>query len=300
MDDKYAELARRFDELTAARAERHRLTASRGRLAPQLREAEGETARLRAAWEKECGDVRRLEGASATRAWAALRGGLDDRLARERAEEEASAFALRRAEQQLERARSEDEALAAQVRALGDLDHGYEETLAEVHRLAQEPGAGALRERSAEAGRQLEDLRWRRELEEAIGAGGEAQRALGEALAELRSAGGWSAYDTFAGGGMLSSLLKHDRLDRATSLLDGAAGALQAFSRELADVELPGIDAPLVDELSRGLDIWFDNFVTDLMVSQRISAARRQVEQALAQVEQTVATLRERRAALGD
>lgn len=57
----------------------------------------------------------------------------------------------------------------------------------------------------------------------------------------LGNAGGWSAWDTFAGGGMLSSMLKHDELDRATEHLDRAAAALQRFSRELADVELPGV-----------------------------------------------------------
>lgn len=298
--DRYGQLADRFDTMTAARAERQRLTARRANLAPQLREAREEAERLQRELDKEAGDVRRLErSASPTRVWAAMRGGLDDRLTRERAEAEAAQFAFERAQETLRRLEDEDAGLAGQVAGLGDLDSGYEETLAEIHRLAQEPDAGALRERSAEAGRQLEDLRWRRELDEALEAGQQTTEALEEAQKQLGTASAWSAYDTFAGGGMLSSMLKHDRLDRATSLLDEAAASMQRFSRELADVELPGLDAPLVDELSRGVDIWFDNFVTDILVGQRIDKARSQVDEALDTVAETMDTLRRLRQDLG-
>ena len=296
----YTDIADRFDSMTAARAELQRLTARRHNLAPQLREARGEVERLRAAWQKEAKDVTRLEGrTSPTRVWAAVRGGLDEQLTRERAEEEAAAFQLQRAEEQLARLGQEDEALRTSLEALGDVDAGYEEVLAEVRRLADEPDASLLRDRAVEAGRQLEDLRWRRELDEAIEAGGQAEAALRGARKKLGDAGAWSAYDTFAGGGMLSSMLKHDRLDKATSLLDEAAAAIQKFSRELADVELPGVDVPLVDELSRGLDIWFDNFVTDIMVSQRINQATGEVDRAIAAVGETLATLRKLRSDLG-
>ena len=92
--------------------------------------------------------------------------------------------------------------------------------------------------------------------------------------------------------------MKHDRLDKATALLDEAAAAIQRFSRELSDVELPGVDVPLVDELSRGLDIWFDNFVTDLMVGQRIKQAKDEVDHAIQAVEETMVRLRALRANL--
>lgn len=297
--DTYAALARRFDEMTAARAEHQRLATRRAHLAPQLREAREEVARLAGAHAEEAGDVTRLEGgASPTRVWAAMRGGLEDRLTRERAEAEAAAFALARAEEALGRLEREDGQLVAEQDRLGDTEAGYEATLAEVHRLAREPGAGVLRERAATAGQQLEDLRWRRELDEAIAAGQEARAALGAAKERLVSAKAWSAYDTFAGGGMFASMLKHDRLDKATALLDDAAGAMQRFSRELADVELPGLDAPLVDDLSRGLDIWFDNFFTDVMVSQRIAQADSQVADAIDAVDDTLETLQRLRAHL--
>ncbi|MFX0538549.1 hypothetical protein ACQBAT_13285 [Ornithinimicrobium sp. Y1847] len=297
--DSYAELAARFDALTEARAEHQRLTSPRGGLAPQLREAHEEVDRLRAAWDKEARDVRRLEGASPTRAWAAMRGGLQDRLGRERAEEEAAAYGLRRAEEHLAQLEREDASLVASLRRLGDVEEGYEVVLAQVRRRAEEPDAGVLRDRADEAGRQLENIRWRRELDEALEAGHAAHHALEAAWEQLGKAQNWSTYDTFFDGGMLASMMKHDRLDTATELLDRAAEAMQRLSRELADVDLPGLGAPIVDQLSRGLDIWFDNFFTDVMVGQRIKVAREDVGRALAKVEETIATLEGLRAKLG-
>lgn len=297
--DTHAQLAQRFDRMTEARAEHQRLTRRRAHLAPQLREAAEEVRRLGDAFDKEAADVHRLEGgASPTRVWAAVRGGLREQIERERAEAETVRFQLARAEEVLGRLREEDSRLEAARARVDEEQVGYEDTLAEVQRRAQDPDAAILRERAADAGRQLEDLRWRRELDEALTAGDEARAALLTAQERLGSAKAWSAYDTFAGGGMLVSMLKHDRLDRATEVLDRAAAALQLFSRELADVELPGLDAPVVDELSRGLDIWFDNFLTDLMVGQRISAASNQVAAAVAAVEDVLRTLRELRARL--
>ena len=59
--DRYAALARRFDELTAARAEHQRLASRLAGMEPQLREAEQEVHRLGATLQEERADVRRLE-----------------------------------------------------------------------------------------------------------------------------------------------------------------------------------------------------------------------------------------------
>lgn len=299
MSENHARLAERFDRMIQARGEHERLTARLAALAPQVREADGELDRLGAALQSERADVRRLEATSPSRLWASVRGDLTDRLERERAEEQVARYAYARALRQREVLGREVEELERRRAALGDVEKDYEETLAQVHRAGQGQDGAALRDRAAEAGRRLEDVRWRRELDEALGAGAEARSALLAARERLGSASGWSAWDTFAGGGLLSSMLKHEELDRATDHLDRAAEALQRFSRELADVELPGVAGPVVGSLSRGLDIWFDNVVTDLMVGERIARARRQVEEALEQVGATMSRLEQLRAGLG-
>ncbi|GIJ24957.1 hypothetical protein Vqi01_01190 [Micromonospora qiuiae] len=98
---------------------------------------------------------------------------------------------------------------------------------------------------------------------------------------KLDSASGWSTYDTFFGGGMMASAMKHSRLDDAAQAAARAERCLAALRTELADV--PGIDviAPrlAVGGLTRFVDIWFDNIFTDLAVRERITQAVHHVEQ---------------------
>ena len=65
-----------------------------------------------------------------------------------------------------------------------------------------------------------------RETEEAIGAGQEAHRQAQQVLDSLRSARGWGIYDLL-GGGMLSGLMKHSRMDRAQQQLADLGRALK-------------------------------------------------------------------------
>ena len=77
-----------------------------------------------------------------------------------------------------------------------------------------------------------------RETEEAIGAGQEAHRQAQQVLDSLRSARGWGIYDLL-GGGMLSGLMKHSRMDRAQQQLESLRQALlERFNRELKDMQV--------------------------------------------------------------
>ncbi|WP_101523545.1 hypothetical protein [Nocardioides houyundeii] len=108
------------------------------------------------------------------------------------------------------------------------------------------------------------------QLDEALTAADTAQRALGEAARELGSAGDWTTYDTFLGGGVFADLAKHHRLDRAGALMRHADAALRHLAAELADVQVAAVGEVGVPELTRTLDIWFDNIFSDWAVRDRI------------------------------
>ncbi|MGH3506893.1 MAG: hypothetical protein ACRDO2_06780 [Nocardioidaceae bacterium] len=134
-----------------------------------------------------------------------------------------------------------------------------------------------LTEIAAESG-ELAELR---QLDEAIAAGGRALGSLAALEEQLGTASGWSTYDTFFGGGMISTAIKHDHMDRAADLSREADAALRGFGRELGDVGLDGVDAALT--MSGGirfLDMWFDNIVTDLSVRSQIQSARERAQHA--------------------
>ncbi|WP_454117710.1 hypothetical protein [Microbacterium lacticum] len=147
-------------------------------------------------------DVRRIEGLSPSRLWATLRGDIDDQAARERADRDAAAEALAsvrgrrdQAQREVARARGHRSALEAD----GSPDERYAAALTDLERaLRDEPGAVAsdLRIIAADLGEGMAELR---EIGEAIAALDVTTQALERAFASLRSAGGWSTYETFRG-----------------------------------------------------------------------------------------------------
>lgn len=122
-----------------------------------------------------------------------------------------------------------------------------------------------------------------RERREAIQAGLRARSSLENALDALNSARGWGIYDML-GGGLISSLIKHSKMDKASGYIEAAKADLVLFSRELGDLrEFADVN------LSTG-DFWgfadwfFDGLFSDWMMQGRINDARRQVQDAILRV----------------
>ena len=120
-----------------------------------------------------------------------------------------------------------------------------------------------------------------REVREARSAGLQALESLERARKALDSARGWGIFDML-GGGTLSTLVKHSKLENARQYIDQAEYDLDVFRRELADIRLPDMR---IDGFLTFADFFFDGFLTDLLVQQRINDARRQIDQVCRQVE---------------
>ena len=125
------------------------------------------------------------------------------------------------------------------------------------------------------------DERMTREIRQARQAGIRAHNSLRQAQRKLSSARGWGIFDLL-GGGTVASLIKHYKLNDAQADMERARDDLAAFSRELRDVDMPGVD---VGPFLTFADVFFDSFLADLMVQSRISDARIQIDRACARVE---------------
>jgi hypothetical protein len=114
-----------------------------------------------------------------------------------------------------------------------------------------------------------------REIREAQDACEAALTSLGEAQRKVDSARSWGTYDTWFGGGLFSSLVKHNRIDEAEGYMRSVDDALNRLRRELADVHMDGaaIGGVGVTDLTRTLDVWFDNFFSDMAVQSRLNDA---------------------------
>ncbi len=236
-------------------------------------------ADLRAAHAAEELDVARLENLSLTRILASLRGARDDKVAQERAESDAARYRVLDAESRLDAVRREYETTRAQLKEMASAPTAYDTVLAEKERRLAESGdprGRRLLTLAEERGRLTDEVR---ELAEATEAAQTTGQALDRLSRTLDSASGWSTYDTFFGGGLLSSSIKHARLDEAAAQAAHADQCLVLLRTELADVEdapQRGLSIP-VDGMTRFLDIWFDNIFTDLAVRERILKASSRV-----------------------
>lgn len=112
-----------------------------------------------------------------------------------------------------------------------------------------------------------------KEKREAIDAGYRAINSLKTARDNLNSAKNWGLLDMF-GGGFFSTMLKHSKIDQARQNMEQAKYDLRNFSRELNDVNIAcDLNINIGDFLSFA-DYFFDGFVADWMVQDRINNAR--------------------------
>ncbi|MEQ7010758.1 hypothetical protein ABN028_31715 [Actinopolymorpha sp. B17G11] len=242
----------------------------------------------------EAKDVDALESFSPTRIWATLRGSRTDDLDRERAERDAASYAVAEAEARRDAAHRNAESVQAQLNGLGDVDDIHSRALAakEQWALTNDPALAASLEDIARQRGAL--IAARKETAEAYAAGKAASTLVEQAVEVLGKAESWSTFDTFLGGGLVTDMMKYNRMDEATDLLHRADVALGDFSRELADVGIAAIGGVQVDGMTRTFDVFFDNIFSDLAVRSRIQEAGRRAEtaskavrQALQQLEKT-------------
>lgn len=128
------------------------------------------------------------------------------------------------------------------------------------------------------------------EIREAIDAGNRALDALDEALGHLKTARGLGVWDML-GGGFLSSLLKHSKMDAAQGAMQQAEQELRNFSRELANVQMSLDFQVNFDGMTQFFDMFCDNFFVDWMVQDQIVQAQKQVADARQRVWEAVQQL---------
>ncbi|WP_107923896.1 hypothetical protein [Lysinibacillus parviboronicapiens] len=134
------------------------------------------------------------------------------------------------------------------------------------------------------------------EIKEAEEAGDFALTKLGQAAASLHSANGYSTWDTFFGGGLIATHLKHDALDKTESYLHNAQIALQRFQNELLDVQDMATKSLHIetDGFVKFADYFFDDIFSAWSVHSKISTAREQVSRVQDDVHNTIWRLQDK------
>lgn len=130
----------------------------------------------------------------------------------------------------------------------------------------------------------------RKEVLEAKVVANEVLGLLENVKKELKSAQTWGLFDII-GGGFFSSLIKHDKIDRAEYEIRQVQSGLIRLQKELGDINVT-LDAHLnISSFDRFLDIVFDNIFSDWMTQSKIRDSLKQVEQTIVEVQRVKATL---------
>lgn len=134
------------------------------------------------------------------------------------------------------------------------------------------------------------------EINEAIDAGNKALSTLTDAGYALHKAETYSTWDTFFGGGFVSTALKHEKLGESNGHLHYAQIALQRFSNELLDIKDMRNDALQIDTdgIVKFTDYFFDNIFTDWSIHSKISTSMNQISRVQNDVNNTIQELQQK------
>lgn len=277
MNERLNEINGELKKLNDTLARQSKLEAQLKDLQEQRAEREQRVMDTSRVFWEEQEDVDKLEKGGLRSLLLSITGDKEARLSQERREALAAKL-------QYDQAQRDLEDIDGRIRAvLGEKDSlridriRRDALLEEKGELLKQMG-GEAGARLTELDQRLDELEsQRREVGEAISAGRSAETALSSVLNSLDSAEDWGTWDMF-GGGLLSTMAKHEHLDDAQAGIGYAQNCLSRFRTELADVQHMEIPQVYIGEFATFADYFFDGLFADWYVQSRINDAQRGVE----------------------
>lgn len=243
--------------------------------------------KLKANLKKEKSDVDALEGLSLTGFFHSMLGSKEQRLEKERQQLAAAILKHEQADHMVQDLLIELQRLGDELAALEDADTTYEKLLLEKEaHLAETQSETA--QTLTELTQQIADLTVdEKELAEATTAGTSALTALRSVLGTLDSASNWGTLDLF-GGGMITTMVKHSRMDDAKTQARSAQRKLLRFQEELADADQRLQVSLEVDGFAKFADFFFDGLIADWVMQSKIDKAKMECSWTITKVESVI------------
>ncbi|MGM7702796.1 hypothetical protein ACSVDE_13790 [Pseudalkalibacillus sp. Hm43] len=221
---------------------------------------------------EEQADVDQLKGIGVTNLLYTILGTKERRIEEEKKEVAAVQLKLKEATEARDEINQSIVELQKHLLAVKGLEREYENILAtkeEYIKGSASPNSQRLTELTEREG---DTVAYLAELKEAIQAGEAVTQTLSMAIRSLEKANGWGTLDML-GGGMISSLAKHNHIDDASAYIHQAQSKMRSFQKELLDVdEEAHLDVDLSSML-KFADFFFDGLIVDWMVQGKINDA---------------------------
>lgn len=280
----YDERLRKLQEQVARKKRLEAKLAEVNRQKKMLQEKEEE-------WEKKAAreqrDVDQLEGVSLSSLYYAMIGKKGEKLDKEKAEAYAARVKLESAKAELDKTIEEISRLQAELAPMRNCEQEYQKTLRDKRSEIQASG-GRMAAEIFQIEEQIGYLEnQEKEVKEAIYAGRDALRTSEKILSSLGSAESWSTWDLF-GGGLWSDMAKHSELDDAQRQVQNLQEELRRFKTELVDIEISADLHVSIDGFLGFADYFFDGFIADWAVMNKINDSQIQVAETKKQIERVL------------
>lgn len=250
---------------------RQKLTAVFKDIENELRSQKSRMKQLEVMVTKEDRDVKKLAGLSLSGLFYTILGNKELQLDKERQEYLAAKLKYDECLEAISSLQAEHAAVQKELVRLGDVEEQYRLILKEKEKLILEKNdrdTQRIMTLSEEIADKQSDIR---ELQEAIEAGSAVLRECDNMIGYLNSARGWGTWDML-GGGLLSTAIKHSKINEAKSSVQRTQQLLRTFYRELDDID-QSLKTALNIEINSFLtfaDYFFDCLIVDWVVQSKI------------------------------
>tara|TARA_R110002073_G_scaffold335442_4_gene527429 strand:+ start:169 stop:1107 length:939 start_codon:yes stop_codon:yes gene_type:complete len=259
-----------------------------------LTEAKHEQTSLRQIAEKEHSDLAALEGLSLTGLLHAMLGSKEQRLDKERKEFVAAKLKFDQVTATVDDLREEVQRLTDESSRLENAGTEYERVLVEKEQYLSDNDSDIAR-KLVELTQRIADLTAdQKELDEAVEAGQFALQSVERIRDTLASAANWGVLDMF-GGGMLTTMAKHSKIDAAKDQARIAQRRLLRFEEELADADERLQVSLQIDGFSKFADYFFDGLISDWIVQSKIQKAKAECSRIISRVKAAMRECQHRR-----
>ncbi|WP_404407024.1 hypothetical protein [Jeotgalibacillus malaysiensis] len=263
----------------------------------QLTEHEKKKEELEQSLSKEQLDLHKMDRFSLVNVVRKWKGTHEELREKEYDEAAKAELKLNEHEQMVEDLKSDEAELEQNLSTYSSAESDWEAFLSEKERWIKQNDSETAREIDLHLNHYADLDALLVEIDEAIYAGRSAESSLETALQNLESAHGMSTWDTFLGGGIIVTAMKHNDLDQSQDALHRAQRSLRKFEAELKDVKEETTESMDVERGSfiTFADYFLDDIFSEWTIHSRINDSISKVEETKSKVTRAVGNLQKER-----